>query len=171
MADSTILPGARARLIQQDGTTSPEFFRLFQALARAAGLTSDLQQQIVQITQILDGGGAYLSTSTRIGSSDGTIAVQGTLAGGVVDVSLYKTGVTPGDYGGGVKIIALTLDAYGRVTTASDLALIPGNGISFDTDPDTGAVTISVNSFVADNRVTEAGDTRVTPSGDIRITR
>jgi hypothetical protein len=108
-------------------------------------------------------GGILLDTDTIDLTYDGTSSV--------IKADLKPSGVDPDVYGGGVKIVMIAVDAYGRVTAASDLALVPGNGISFDTDPDTGAVTISVNSFVADNRVTEAGDTRVTPSGDIRITR
>lgn len=90
----------------------------------------------------------------------------------------YKTlgpnGVTAGDYGldpDAPSLVGFHVDGGGNITQARSVALLAGNGVSFDIDPDTGAVTISVNSFVADNRVTQAGDTRVTPSGDIRVTR
>jgi hypothetical protein len=88
--------------------------------------------------------------------------------------ALGPNGVTAGDYGldpAAPALVGFHVDDNGNITQARSVALLPGNGLSFDIDPDTGAVTISVNSFVANNRVTQAGDTRVTPSGDIRITR
>lgn len=169
MADSIILPGARARLVDQGGFCTGEFYRFFQRLASAKSVT-EVTTQVTKIINMLEGGGAYLPTSTKlIGSND--VLAEGTLASGVVSLSLSDTGVEPGSYGGGVDVPIFTVDAKGRLSAASSQSILAGNGISFDVDPDTGAVTISVNSFVADNRVTEAGDTRVTPSGDIRITR
>jgi hypothetical protein len=169
MADSIILPGARARLVDQGGLCTGEYYRFFQRLASVQSVT-EVTNQVTKIITILEGGGAFLPTSTKILGSPDVLAV-GTLASGVVSLSLSDTGVTPGTYGGGIDIPTFTVDEKGRLYFASSQALIAGNGISFDMDPDTGAVTISVNSFVANNRVTEAGDTRVTPSGDIRITR
>lgn len=169
MADSIILPGARARLVDQGGLCTGEYYRFFQRLASVQSVT-EVTNQVTKIIDMLEGGGAFLPTSTRL-LGDTDVIASGTLAGGVVSLSLSDTGVEPGTYGGGIDIPIFTVDEKGRLSAASAQSLIAGNGISFDTDPDTGAVTISVNSFVADNRVTEAGDTRVTPSGDIRITR
>lgn len=87
---------------------------------------------------------------------------------------LAPTGVTAGDYGMDPttpEMVGFTVDEDGLLTAARTVPLVAGNGLSFDIDPNTGAVTISVNSFVADNRITQAGDTRVTPNGDIRVTR
>lgn len=169
MADSTILPGVRVRFANPDGTCTAEFYRYLQRVASAKSVV-EVTNNITKITQILEGGGAFLPTSTRILSSSDVLAT-GTLASGVVTLSLSSTGVTPGTYGGGVDIPVITVDVKGRITAASTQALVAGNGISFDVDPDTGAVTISVNSFVAENRITEVGDTRITSNGDIRITR
>lgn len=90
---------------------------------------------------------------------------------GVSTPALKPTGVEAGTYGDGVKLLLMAVEADGRLTTVSEKALVAGNGISFDIDPDTGAITISVNSFVATNRITRDGNTRVTRNGDIRVTR
>lgn len=100
-----------------------------------------------------------------------SIAVSTDPSTGVSAFDLKPTGVEAGTFGAGVKLLVVTVGADGRLSGISEKELIAGNGISFDIDPDTGAVTISVNSFVATNRITRAGDTRVTRSGDIRITR
>jgi len=88
-----------------------------------------------------------------------------------ISADLKPTGVEAGTYGDGVKLLLVAVDADGRLTAVSEKALIAGNGISFDIDPDTGAITISVNSFVATSRITRDGNTRVTRNGDIRVTR
>lgn len=87
---------------------------------------------------------------------------------------LAPSGVAAGDYGMDPEVptlVGFTVAEDGILTAARAVPLIAGNGLSFDIDPETGAITLSVNSFVADLRVTEAGDTRTTPSGDIRVTR
>jgi len=84
------------------------------------------------------------------------------------------SGVAAGDYGMDPTtqaLVGFTVDENGVITAARAVPLIAGNGLSFDIDPTTGAVTLSVNSFVANNRVTRDGNTRVTRNGDIRVIR
>ena len=65
MADSTILPGVRARLVAPDGTTTREFYRFFSALSVTASLpgrVDDLTVRVVDLDKRVDalehGGGA-----------------------------------------------------------------------------------------------------------------
>lgn len=97
---------------------------------------------------------------------------DGTTAWNDLPYSRGPQGATPGDYGmDAPSLVGYSVNGAGELTAARSVALNPGNGISFDIDPITGDLTISVNGFAADNRVTQDGDTRVTPNGDIRVTR
>jgi len=117
-----------------------------------------------------DGTRGWFPISDALEASDNvTIDVADT---GISTFDLSDTGVTAGDYGTPApSLVAFQVDAKGRLLTASQVALIAGNGISFDTDPDTGAITISVNSFVNTFRITQDGSTRVTRAGNFRVTR
>lgn len=120
MADSTILPGARADLIQ--GTIpSPEFYRFFQAVAKAAGLTGDLQTQVTQITKVIED---MQGNQGRLMAGEG-IDVTGVLSNGIAVVSLADSGVTPGTYGDTTHVPVITFDEYGRATAADVVALSP----------------------------------------------
>lgn len=115
MTDSSILPGARATLISGQGITSPEFYRFFQAVAKAAGLTGDLDTQVKRITQIIqqiqeNGTGRLLAGAG--------IVVDGLLSNGVATVSLSESGVDNGVYGDATHVPRLTVDQFGRVTHA-----------------------------------------------------
>lgn len=115
MADSTILPGARAQLVLGSGTTTPEFYRFFQAVAKATGLTGDLDTQVKEIEKVIQ---------TIIDQPDATIipgegiVVSGTLADGVVTLSLDSSGVIAGTYGDETHVPQITVDQHGRVTAA-----------------------------------------------------
>lgn len=92
--------------------------------------------------------------------------------GNTIQADLTTTGVTAGDYGApSPSFVAFQVDSKGRLIEASQVALLAGNGISFDIDPVTGDVTISVNSFVNTFRITQDGSTRITRNGDFRIIR
>lgn len=169
MGDSIILPGARARLVDSDGKCTAEFYRFFQRVASAKSV-QQVTTTVTRIVDMLDGGGAYMPITSNV-KGDADVVAAGVLAAGIVSLSLSDTGVTPATYGDGIQLVAFIVDSKGRISKASERALIAGNGISFDIDPDTGAVTISVNSFVANNRVTRDGSTRVTRDGNIRIIR
>lgn len=121
MADSTILPGARAQLVVGQGITSPEFYRLFQALAKAAGLTGTLQNQVTQITQVIED---IQGNQGRLMAGDG-IDVTGTLSTGIAVVSLQDSGVTPGTYGDADHMPVVTFDEFGRAIAADVVALRP----------------------------------------------
>lgn len=120
MADSSILPGVRAALVTSDGKTTPEFYRLFQALAKSAGLTGDLNKKVTEIIRQIEETG-----SGKIISGSG-ITVSGTLANGVVTISLAGTSVAPGVYGDDTHIPRVTVDKYGRVTHAEVVEIQAG---------------------------------------------
>lgn len=245
MPDSLILPGARARLVDEAGRCTAEYYRFLQRLGPSADVSA-LSKRVDDLASQLDGGGAFLPSSTRLLAGVG-IAVGGTLAQGVVTVSLQDivqqtggilqkfavdgqgrvfqtetattddlpegstnryftaaraqdaagaalrdtpdvdlaydaanhqisaaltpTGVTAGTYGGGVSVPVVQVDTKGRLVGIAVQALIAGSGVTFTTDPVTGAVTISVNTTPSSNRVTEDGNQRITRNGDVRVTR
>jgi hypothetical protein len=178
---AVLLPGARARLVDPSGITDAPWYRWFQVVNKALndGQISDA-----------DAAAAIRAIALALGSPDGSVEnipsqdssfilngsqaveVTGTPASGFVDLDLSDTGVAAGDYGKPApSLVAFSVDAKGRLISASQAELIAGNGISFDTDPDTGAITISVNSFVNTFRITQDGSTRVTRAGNLRVTR
>lgn len=112
MADSVILPGARARLTNPDGTCTGEFYRFFQRLAPSKAL-SDVADQVTNITNILNGGGAFLPATTHLEAVDG-LTSTGLLSTGFMSISLED--VTQGTGGTLQKI---TVDRKGRVVESS----------------------------------------------------
>lgn len=165
MADSTILPGARAAIVVANGLPSPEIYRFFQAVAKAAGLTGDLQTQVTQITQVIEG---MQGNQGRLMAGEG-IEVQGTIAQGLAIVSLEALD----DEGGGI-LLKITRDGYGRVAgtssaTTTDLAegsnlyftntrvasaLAQGTGVTLTVDPITHVTTISASGGSSTNLAT-----------------
>lgn len=158
MADSRILPAARARMVDPGGLCTAEFYRFLQRLATDSNTTTDQQAAIDRIEKLIADGGAYLPKTTMILGGDG-IAVTGTLANGVVSLNLSDVELTAG----GV-LQKFATDRHGRVIQVAtpntdDLgeglshlyftrsrvggALAQGSGISLITDPMSGITTIA----------------------------
>lgn len=117
---SPILPGARAALVDSKGVTTPEFYRYLRSMTTVAGITPDLQAQIQALTDLINGGGAFLPITANV-RGFGAIASFGTLRGGTVNLDLRATGVTAGTYGDAGKMPVLTIDGQGRITDASEV--------------------------------------------------
>lgn len=85
------------------------------------------------------------------------------------------TGVTAGEYGMDpmtVALVGFSVDEDGQLIGARSVPFALGDGLSFDIDPTTGAVTLSlVVAPVFTLRVTRDGSTRTTRSGNTRIIR
>lgn len=86
----------------------------------------------------LTGGGAILSNPAfAVGAGTGITV-------GVDSVSLANTAVTAGSYGGATKVVAFTVDQQGRLTAASEAALVTTN------------VTEGTNLYYTDGRARSA---------------
>lgn len=116
MADSTILPAARAQLITAGGLTAPEFYRFFQAIAQAAGLTGEISDQVKEIETIIQ---TIVDRPLPLLLEGTGIAIVGTLADVVVTISLDTSGAAAGTYGDATHVPQVTVDSYGRVTGVS----------------------------------------------------
>lgn len=132
MADSRILPAARARMVDSGGLCTAEFYRFLQRLATDSNTTTDQQAAIDRIEMLLTDGGAYLPKTTMILGGE-AVSVTGTLANGVVSLNLVD--VIPED--GGI-LQRFATDRYGRVTergsaTTNDLTE-GSNHLYFTTD-------------------------------------
>jgi len=95
------------------------------------------------------GTGSVTSITAGAGLSGGTITTSGT-------ISLPTTGVSAGSYGTAGQVPAFTVDTYGRLTAASNVAITPA---------DIGAVPIT-RTINTTNLVTGGG----TLSSDLTIT-
>ena len=67
------------------------------------------------------GAGTVTSVATGTGLSGGPITTTGT-------VSMANTAVTPGTYGDATNVAQITIDAQGRITAATDVAISGGGG-------------------------------------------
>ena len=107
----------------------------------------------------IDGGTLYIDTSNNyIGINDtspqqaldvtGAIAIGGTTVidsgGEVVTAQLKDSGVTSGTYGSASAVPVLTIDAKGRVTSASSTAVAGVSSTAYDTS--TGVLTINTSN-------------------------
>lgn len=73
-------------------------------------------------------GLAYLGSGiTALDSPGGTITVTNP-AGPTADIDLPASGVTPATYGDATHVPELTVDAEGRITAVTDVAVIGGGG-------------------------------------------
>lgn len=109
------------------------------------------------------------SDTNRLKIGDGTSAWNS-----LPYYGLGPTGVVADDYGmdsANPALVGFTVDDEGVLTAARSVPLLAGPGVSFDIDPVTGAVTISVTTIITNNRVTRDGSLRVTRNGDTRIVR
>lgn len=126
MTDSRILPGARERLINPDGTTKPEFYRFFRLLQESGVSAEQIRELCI-----------------KLGSPDGTIANIPDKPGGIQSiigqapilaagntVSLASLAQTVGG-----ELVGVTVDGFGRVSQTRPV--VPGVGIEIDgtTDP------------------------------------
>lgn len=104
MADSKILPHARAPMVGPGGIPTPEYYRYLQRLAPQESVT-----KIERIVEQLPKGGDYLSSNTTIAEGEG-ISVSGYLAGGYVQISLGDVVQEPGGI-----LNKTAIDGKGRV--------------------------------------------------------
>jgi hypothetical protein len=161
MADSIILPGARARLVNADGTCAAEFYRFFQRVAPTKAL-SDVADQVTNITNILNGSGAFLPATTRLEAVDG-LTSTGLLSTGFMSISLEDVEQEPGG-----TLQTITIDGKGRVVESSpaDTDDLPeGSTNLYFTDARAQAAV-----HLVFNRIDAAGDIRVDADGNLRVT-
>jgi hypothetical protein len=146
----------------------------------------------------LTGGGTSGSVTLNIGQGDGitvssaSIAVnaepsQFSFASGVLTIStgaigadeLANTGVTAGSYGDGSNYPTFTVDADGRITAASSVAISTSFNIAGDTGSDTvntgetltfSGTTNQIATTVTNNEVTIALANNVTIPNNLTVT-
>lgn len=173
-ADATYGAQIGVDLLMPDGTiaTTAKLTKLFGSGAQTSsgpGTTDDVSEGQYNL-YFTDKRAQSAVGDILNNTSDIELDYDGT--GNTIRASLTETGVTAGDYGTpSPALVAFSVDVKGRLILASQAALIAGNGISFDIDPDSGAITISVNSFVPILRITRDGSTRTTRDGNFRSTR
>ena len=84
-------------------------------------------------------GGMITALANTIGISDGGTNNSSYTTGALLQyngsgiVSIANTGVTSGNYGGSTQIPVLNIDAYGRVTSASNTSITSGTTLTDDT--------------------------------------
>lgn len=172
MADSTILPGVRARLVAPDGTTTREFYRFFSALSVAASLpgrVDDLTVRVddldVRVTELEHGGGAVrtiqgLQSVKVVGPlEDGSVKLA--LDGDVISAPALSFYGALAEYGKGWQTFSGNFAALdnGDDTQSLDLADIA----------DTGTGTLQAITVDTKGRVTGTRPATITGT-DGRIT-
>lgn len=180
MADSLILPGVRARLVDNEGRCTAEYYRFLQRLSPTANVDA-ISAKVDKLAKEIAKGGAFLPSTTKLSGTDGII-VRGTLAQGAVTVSLADV---EQDVGGILQRFAI--DGKGRVVataaaTTDDLAegdnnlyfsvmrvneaLEAGSGISIVLDGDKVSIAVTgLPLFLVD----EAGNQLVDELGNLLV--
>lgn len=141
MADSTILPGVRARLVAPDGTTTREFYRFFSALSVTASLPGRVDDLTVRVDDldervtVLEHGGGAVRTIMGLQSvkvvgplEDGS--VQLALAGDVISAPALSFYGALAEYGKGWQTFSGNFAALdnGDDTQSLDLADLADSG-------------------------------------------
>ena len=131
---------------------------------------------------------------SSVGVTSDTITVTGSpiTSSGTIDLELKTTAVTPGNYGSTTKIPVITIDTYGRITSASS-ATAAGTGtvtsvgisstdLTVTGSPVTGAGTITIDldatgvvagtygSSTQSSKITVDADGRLTSAASVTIT-
>jgi hypothetical protein len=99
--------------------------------SNAAEITVDAQGRITAAANVAIPQGTVTNVATGTGLTGGPITSNGT-------ISLANTAVTPGVYGSGAVVPQITIDAQGRITSASNVTL-------------TGATTVVTNVATVTN--------------------
>ena len=153
------------------------------ALATTAYVDSAVSGITVNSETIQDVVGAQLATN---GSHTGISATYDDAGDGAVDLSLTTTGVSAGSHGNATHSASFTVDAYGRLSAASNTAIsVPSTAVSDFTDATQDAAAAlftngthsgigatyddanaKLNLDVADFTITLGGDL----TGDVTIT-
>lgn len=160
MADLTILPGFRARLVGPDGVVTPEYYRFFQKLVGSSEI-----QRIVTVIDQIQANPPQQGTLLAI---DGIVG-EGSLPSGFMQISLE--GIT--QVAGG-SLLSITIDDHGRVIESKpvingDPSIVIFEGTS-DTQITVGIIDCGIIVATGLNRITSTGDLRVTSTADQRIT-
>jgi hypothetical protein len=124
-----------------------------------------------QLTLGTDTTGNYLAT---LASSASTIAVTGSGSEtAAVNIDLPATGVIAGSYGTASAVPVLTVDIYGRITSASTTAVAGVSGVSYNSSSGVLSIDTSAGTtFTADLGVGTADSpsfTNLSTTGDLTI--
>ncbi|MBK8554796.1 MAG: tail fiber domain-containing protein [Lewinellaceae bacterium] len=106
--------------------------------------------------QTTGGGGTVTQINTGTGLTGGPVTTSGT-------ISLANTSVAPGTYGNAQQIPVITVDATGRITTATTVSIQGGGSIGL-----TGGTGINIQQVGNTYTITNTGD--LDPSNDVTNT-
>ena len=121
--------------------------------SNAAQITVDAQGRITAAANVAIPQGTVTNVATGIGLTGGPITSTGT-------IDLANTTVTVGTYGDKVNVAAITVDAQGRLTGASNVAIelsqavrvvTIADGTSITVDSDTTDIAYQANTQAAGN--------------------
>lgn len=115
------------------------------------------------VTIAADGGTPDVVATGETITFAGGVGLSSVVTNNTITVNLDNTTVTPGTYGSGTAIPTFTVDAQGRITTASTIAVATNLGIAGDTGTDTVSLLtdtltvtggVGLSSAVTNNTIT-----------------
>jgi hypothetical protein len=126
LADTAVSAGSYGSATQIPTYTVDAQGRLTAAANTTVSVTSSSVSDFTEAVQ--DTAGAQVATN---GSHTGISASYDDAGDGAIDLALTTSGVTAASYGSATQVPTYTVDTYGRLTAAANIAIaVPSSGIS-----------------------------------------